>query len=79
MEGVAHGAVPRIEKDVNLFRLLLAYNVSANRKIGADQVKVLHAAAKRRFSCPFAGLQAQLEPSAESSLTPQLIHRGIFC
>jgi hypothetical protein len=39
-------AMPRLENDVNLFWLLFAYHVSANRKIGADQVKALHAAAK---------------------------------
>jgi len=40
------GGLPRLEHDVTLFWLLVAYYVSANRHIGADLVKVLHAAAK---------------------------------
>jgi hypothetical protein len=40
------GTVPRLENDVNLFWLLVAYYVSANATITADQVKALHAAAK---------------------------------
>lgn len=40
------GVVPRLENDVSQFWLLVAYNLSANAGIGADQVKALHVAAK---------------------------------
>jgi hypothetical protein len=54
------GVVPRLEDDINLFWLLVAYNLSANARNGADLVKALHAAAK---PLPFAALMALTVPA----------------
>ena len=65
-------AVPRLENDVKLFWLLFAYYVSANRKIGADQVKVLHAAAKplsfAALVAPTANIEAEVRKLRDAML-----------
>ena len=71
------GAVPRLEDDVNLFWLLFAYNVSANRKIGADQVKVLHAAAKPLSFAALVALTAPADFKAEVKRLRDVMLTGI--
>ena len=68
------GAVPRLEDDVNLFWLLFAYYVSANAKFGADQVKMLHAAAK---PLSFAALVAAVDIEAEVARLRDAMLTGI--
>src|SRR5436190_297284 len=62
--GFVSGA-ERLEADANLFWLLFAYNVSANRKIGADQVKLLHTAARPLSFASLVALTAPADIKAE--------------
>jgi len=59
------GAVPRLENDVNLFWLLVAYYVSANAGIVADQVKALHAAAKPLSFASLVAMTADADVKTE--------------
>jgi len=61
------GAVPRLENDVNLFWLLVAYYVSATATISANQVKLLHAAAKPLSFASLVALTAPADVTAEIS------------
>jgi hypothetical protein len=71
------GAVPRLENDVNLFWLLFAYNVSANAKISADQVKMLHAAAKPLSFAALIALTADVDIKAEVKRLRDMMLAGI--
>jgi hypothetical protein len=71
------GVVPRLEDDVNLFWLLVAYNVSANRKIAADQVKLLHAAAKPLSFAPLVALTAPAAIKTEVTRLRDMMLTGI--
>ena len=71
------GAVPRLENDVNLFWRLVAYYVSANAKIGADQVKVLHAAAKPLSFATLVALTAAADVKAEIKRLRDVMLTGI--
>ena len=67
------GVLARLENDVSLFWRLVAYYVSANRKIGADLVKALHAAAKplsfAALVAPTANIDAEVKKLRDAMLT----------